>query len=242
MTMTRKKINDLLHQEIELKTRYIKQNYYDSGPKAAKLLAGRIRKQQAESSINKLHDPKSNQIKHKPKEIESIFRDYYKDLYTQSPTSSQGEIKAFLDTLDLPSIGTEQNKCITNPITEEEIRKEIGKLKTNKAPGSDGFPSVRYKEFKNELLPLLPTTSNWILAKNTIPPFWREAKISVIPKPQKEKEYCQNHRPISILNTDYKLYTSITSNRLKSFVPELIDEDQSGFVVGRQTQRNHHQH
>lgn len=67
--MTRKKINDLLRQEIELKTRYIKQNHYDSGPKAAKLLARWIRKQQAESSINTLHDPKTNQMKHKPKEI-----------------------------------------------------------------------------------------------------------------------------------------------------------------------------
>lgn len=162
-----------------------------------------------------------NQIEHKSKETETIFRDCYKDLCTQSPTSSQGEIKAFLDTLDLPSIGTEQHKCITNPITEEEIQKAIGKLKTNKAPGSDGFPLEWYKKFENDLSPLLHTTSNWISAKNTIPPSWREGIISVMPKPHIEKEYCQNYRPISILNTDYKLYTSIISNRLKSFVPEM---------------------
>lgn len=30
------KINDLLHYEVELKARYLKQNYYESGPKSAK--------------------------------------------------------------------------------------------------------------------------------------------------------------------------------------------------------------
>lgn len=37
------------------------------------------------------------------KDIENIFRDYYKELYTQPWASGQSDIKTFLNFLDLPS-------------------------------------------------------------------------------------------------------------------------------------------
>lgn len=234
----RNKINNLLQHEVETKMRYLKQSYYESGPKSMKLLARRLRKQQAETTINKIHDPKTDLPKYDPKDIENIFMEYYRKLYTQSTVSDQNDVKSFLDSLDLPSIGTTQNDQITAEITEDEICKAIGKLKTNKAPGSDGFPCVWYKKFGQELIPLLRTTFNWIMTKGTAPPSWSEAIISVIPKPLKDREFCQNYRPISVLNVDYKIYTSIISKRIQTFIPDLIDEDQSGFVRNRQTQDN----
>lgn len=37
---------------------------------------------------------------------------------------------------------------------------------------------------------------------------------------------------------DYKIYTSIINKGFEKFISDLIDEDQTGFVIGRQTRDN----
>jgi len=77
---------------------------------------------------------------------------------------------------------------------------------------------------------------NWALQKGEIPPSWREAAITIIPKDTKDKLECKNYRPFLVLNIDYKIYTSIFAKSLETILPDLIQLDQTGFIRQKQTQ------
>ncbi len=52
-------------------------------------------------------------------------------------------------------------------------------------------------------------------------------------KKTKNRWFLKNWRPISLLNTDYKILTKILANRLKKVLPSIINTDQSGYLERR---------
>lgn len=77
--------------------------------KAIRLLAWRLRKQQAENTIHKIKDPVTNKTISNPDGIQKAFEKYYKALYTTREQAEKHTIMEFLNSLDLPSIGKEVN-------------------------------------------------------------------------------------------------------------------------------------
>lgn len=61
-----------------------------------------------------------------------------------------------------------------------------------------------------------------------------KAIVVTLPKPRKEPNIPQNFIPISLLNTDLKVYAKVIANRVAEVTPSLIAPDQVGFIKGRQ--------
>ena len=61
----------------------------------------------------------------------------------------------------------------------------------------------------------------------------RQGVITCIPKEGKEKRYLGNWRPITLLNVSYKIASACIASRIKTVLPNLINEDQTGFLTGR---------
>ncbi len=54
--------------------------------------------------------------------------------------------------------------------------------------------------------------------------------ITLIPKKSQNRLLFKNWRPISLLNTDYKLLAKIYATRLQTVLPDVINKDQSGYL------------
>lgn len=65
---------------------------------------------------------------YEPKEIETNFRNYYKNLCSQPPSATTEQTKAFLQTLNLPAIGKKQNSFLTSRIERSEIEAMVRML------------------------------------------------------------------------------------------------------------------
>ena len=61
----------------------------------------------------------------------------------------------------------------------------------------------------------------------------RRGIITLIPKPNKDTTVLDNLRPISLLNTDYKILTKVIAKRLEKVLPRIINPDQTGYIKNR---------
>lgn len=57
--------------------------------------------------------------------------------------------------------------------------------------------------------------------------------ITVIPKPGKDPLECANHRPISLINADLKIFSKVLTSRLEKVIGKIVNHDQTGFLGGR---------
>ena len=152
--------------------------------KIDKPLARLIKKKRERTQINKIRNEKGG-VTTDTAEIQSILRDYYKQLYANKMENLE-EIDKFLEKYNLPRLNQEEIENINRPITSTEIETVIKNLPTNKSPGPDGFIGEFYQIFREELTPILLKLFQNIAEGRRHPNSFYKATITLIPKPDKD--------------------------------------------------------
>ncbi len=62
--------------------------------------------------------------------------------------------------------------------------------------------------------------------------------ITLLPKKNKTRLFLKNWRPISLLNTYYKIMAKILAIRLKNVFSHIINHDQTGYLKNRYIRQN----
>uniref|UniRef100_A0A670HN63 Reverse transcriptase domain-containing protein n=1 Tax=Podarcis muralis TaxID=64176 RepID=A0A670HN63_PODMU len=226
----------IINREVEWNIKRLRQKKFEFSNKSGKWLAWQIKKRKEQGAINKIIVGREEITD--PKGIRREFLNYYRSLYNNKERNKLRRIERFLKDKRVQKISKEEKQRLNTPIGNEEIEEAIKDLKRGKAPGPDGFTAGYYKEMKSILMGPLKETMNNILRKGEIPETWKEAYITFIPKQDADRTQVKNYRPISLLNTDYKIFAGILARRLKKLLSEIIHKDQAGFLPGRQIRDN----
>lgn len=92
------KLNEIYSNDKKKKLTFLKQWYYETRGKSAKLLAYKLKKQQAENTIG-IWNPITNSIHYKVKEIPKSFEKLYSYIYTVVNLKQMGRrLNIFLTT------------------------------------------------------------------------------------------------------------------------------------------------
>jgi exonuclease III len=143
-----------------------------------------------------------------------------------------------------------QKAAMAKRIREHEVEGAILAAPPGKAAGLDGIPAELWKVLADEYntaekqeqkpVPMPPNIAK-ILTRvyNDIEEFgiiqdtgFNEGWMCPIFK-KNERSDIANYRPITVLNTDYKIMTKALTTRLTTVIGDLVNRDQAGFIPKR---------
>ena len=175
----------------------------------------------------------NGQIVHDQKIILSEQKKFFQQLYTKD-----NSVEFSLNDVSGSKLDATQKIILDSKLTLEEISNALRQMPKGKCPGPDGIPADFYKVFWGQLKKTLLEVFLACKQKMLVFDSARQGIISLIPKKGKDQDYLRNWRPITLLNTDYKILSKAIANRIKLILTDLIDPDQTGFVKGRDISEN----
>ena len=220
------------------------------GESIGKTWSNRYKESKPRDTIKCLRHLTTNSPTRDSKEMAKIAAQYHKEIQAadRNPQDQPDppKLNAILEQVRA-RLPDETKHKLTEEITEEEICEAIRKSSNEKAPGLDGIPIEFWKSLDDQYLASKDGPPNkrkcniiGILARvfrdirdhgmdNTAK--LNEGCMSPIYK-KKDPENIVNYRPITLLNTDHKIFTKALSLRLVEAAPTIINADQAHWGQG----------
>ncbi|BHF74305.1 hypothetical protein SprV_0501739000 [Sparganum proliferum] len=134
----------------------------------------------------------------------------------------------------LPQVET--NADLDPPPSLQETIRAVQQLSSGKAPGSYAIPTEVYKHGGPQLMDHLTALFQEIWRQGEVPQDFKDATIVHLYKRKGNRQICDNHRGISLLNIAGKIFARILLNRPNNHLEQgLLPESQCGFRRHRGT-------
>jgi ribonuclease HI len=204
--------------------------------------------------IRRFKIPNTNppQYERDTRKMAELARDFHDNLQRDDPGCTNQLDLQVRTNLIMNEIPDEQllpeptNSALNWPLTEAQIEKALHSTKNASATGMDGCPYELWKTLKTQyetdtqkgkqgfnitkvLTELFQDIQTFDVDQKTN---FAQGWMCPIYK-KKDPTEISNYRPITLLNTDYKLLTKVLAIQLMDHINSLIHEDQAGFIPRR---------
>ncbi|KAK2878205.1 hypothetical protein Q8A73_012386 [Channa argus] len=115
----------------------------------------------------------------------------------------------------------------------EEISAAIAEMHRARSPGLDGLSAEFYQSYKDLLSPVLFRLFSAMQTENRCAESFVRGVITLVYKNKGARTDLGNYRPISLLNTDYKILAKVLASRLKRVIGSIVGPTQTYSIPGR---------
>jgi Reverse transcriptase (RNA-dependent DNA polymerase) len=163
------------------------------------------------------------------------FTKYYGTLYKHKKVHFPS-LEMLIERINL-GLDPEEIETLNKDVSAEELTRVIIDSPSLKSPGSDRIPYELYKIDSVNAAMALTAVAATITEIGSQPFSWSNLVVAVLPK-EADSYSTHKFRPISLLNTDYKLIMRVWANRLGPILAKKIGHHQRGFIPGRDGREN----
>ena len=203
--------------------------YMYEGEKCTSFFLGMEKRKQGKMWLNGLE--KNGRTLRETDEILIEVQDFFEKLYEKRDCDSV-ELNRAIGVLKRKLSIVDREWC-ERKITVEEIETALKSLNKGKSPGKDGLTTEFFQQFQVCLIPMLCKIIENVERGGSLPENFKQGIITIVYKNKGGRENLKNYRPISLLNTDYKILTKILANRLKSIIDTVIGKSQTYSIPER---------
>lgn len=218
-------------------SKHQRRQWLHNGERPAPSLTKQLQAPAEARGIPALRSP-AGSLHSSPKACAELTARYWAGI-SSKPNTSKAAQRAVLATLaGSPRLSEQQAAqlgCCT--VAEKEVRRALRRSKPGTAPGRDGIPIQLYRKFSAVFQPLLTRLFCSIGASGQLPRGFPDGVISVLYKKGQRSDPA-NYRPITLLNTDYRLLAKVLAGRLGATLPNIIGAEQTAFLRGRSIGEN----
>lgn len=163
--------------------------------------------------------------------IQQLCIDYFSELFG-SPVFQPMFVQSDLDLLFDFKCSEAQAAGFDKNFLPEEIKEAFFSLPKNKSGGPDGYSAEFYTATWSVIGFEVTAAIMEFFRTGKLLKQWNSANLVLIPK-KTNASLPSDFRPISCLNTVYKVISRLLASRLKEILPLMISKAQSAFLPGR---------
>jgi hypothetical protein len=208
--------------------------WHELGERNNKYFYRVIKDRQSQQTIQSLKCSTTGEVLVEAADILREARGFYQKLYTPDDIDAEAVdslLNGIPEEVVLSSDDAKYLMALPNAVTVLDL---LAHAPRSRSPGMDGIPFEVYHYLAGRSRPFLDLLVAVLggAFSGVFPPSWQQTRMVLLFK-KGDPLLLANWRPLSLINSDAKLFTKLLANRFNRVLPKLINPYQTGFLPHR---------